>query len=443
MINVIKDNDVFLSNFNRIESRLSGRAPGWVHRLRTTAIADFAEHGFPTPRQEEWRFTDVKPLLEVAFEAPAAGEESPDVRDLVETCLLTAGSHRLVLVDGRYRQDLSATGALPTGVVLGGLADLLGTRPQLVEPYLGRAVYQDHAFTRLNTAFLDDGLVVYVPPGVTVDEPIHLLSVSTAPGPPAVVHPRVLIVVGRSASATVIEEHVGGPGDVYLTNAVTEITLEENATVDHYKLQREGLRAFHFATIHAHQERDSSFSSHFFSLGGSLVRNETNVVLAAENCWCELDGLYLAGGRQHMDNRTRIDHTKPNCSSRELYKGILGDRSSGVFNGKIFVHTDAQKTDAKQSNQALLLSDNATVNTKPQLEIYADDVKCTHGATIGQLDADALFYLRARGISHRKARQMLIRAFAGEVLDGIRVEAVRTRLDEILSMADAFAEERT
>src|SRR5262249_887706 len=273
------------------------------------------------------------------------------------------------------------------------------------EPHLARhARFQTNAFTALNTAFIRDGACVLVPKGKTLTEPIHLLFVSSTFGEGAVAHPRNLIVVGPSSQITLVEEYVALDESVYFSNAVTEVVAGENAVIDHYKVQRESREAFHIATVQVHQERSSNFSCHSIGLGGGLARTDINVMLDGEGCECVLNGLYLATGHQLIDNHTRIDHAKPHCTSHELYKGILDGKGRGVFNGKIYVHQDAQKTDAKQTNQTLLLSDDAVINTKPQLEIFADDVKCTHGATVGQLDDNAIFYLRSRGIDAAAAR---------------------------------------
>jgi Fe-S cluster assembly protein SufD len=320
-------------------------------------------------------------------------------------------------------------------VKAGSLATALNSDSALVEPHLARhAGYQDHPFVALNTAFLQDGAFVSIPRGKAVERPIHLLFVSTHDrrGTATVSHPRNLILAGDDSQAMVIESYIGLNNALYFTNAVTEIVAGENAVVAHYKLQRESEEAFHISTVQASLSHNSNFSSHSIDLGGALVRNDVNAVLDGKGIECTLDGLYMVAGRQHVDNHTRIDHVKPHCSSRELYKGVLGGRSKGVFNGKIYVHKDAQKTDAKQTNKNLLLSEDAVINTKPQLEIYADDVKCTHGTTIGQLDQEAIFYLRSRGIDLEAARGLLTYAFASEMIGRIKVEPVRAQLETLL-----------
>ena len=284
----------------------------------------------------------------------------------------------------------------------------------------------------MNTAFISDGAFVYIPKDSIVDAPIHLLFIATASGKPEVSHPRNLIVAGANTQVKIVESYVGLDKAVYFTNAVTEIVAGENSVIDHYKLQRESVQAFHVATLQIQQARSTTFSTCSISMGGALVRNDVNAVLDGEGCESVLNGLYLVTGQQHVDNHTQIDHAKPHCSSREFYKGILDEKARGVFNGRIIVRPGAQKTDSKQTNKNLLLSEGALVNTNPQLEIYADDVKCTHGATIGQLSADVLFYLRSRGINLETARNLLTYAFASDITSRIKIESIRTELENIL-----------
>jgi Fe-S cluster assembly protein SufD len=291
--------------------------------------------------------------------------------------------------------------------------------------------WRNHPFTALNTAFLADGAVVVVPEGVNVPAPIHLLFLSAGQAR-AMSHPRVLIAMGTSSDATVVESFGAAGADSYFTNVVTEIAAAPNSTLHHYKLQRESASSSHVGAIYVRAARDAQVICHSVAFGGALVRNDVNVVLDGEGAGCTLNGVYVSDGTRLVDNHTTIDHAMPNCASREVYKGILADRARAVFNGKIIVRPDAQKTDAKQTSKALLLSADAQINTKPQLEIFANDVKCTHGAAIGQIDEEAIFYLRARGLGEREARQMLVRAFAGDVLNQIPLEGLRTWLDREL-----------
>jgi Fe-S cluster assembly protein SufD len=302
-----------------------------------------------------------------------------------------------------------------------------------VQQYLTRyAPYESNAFTALNTAFLQDGAFVSVPGGALLEIPVHILFVSTGMEAEFISSPRNLIVAERNSQVSIIESHVSLSDNVYFTNSVSEIVLGENAVVEYDKLQIESSRAYHIGSTHIQQERSSNFTSNAISLGGLLVRNNVSVVLDGEGAEATLNGLYLGTGVQHIDNHTTIDHAKPRCPSHELYKGILSGKSRGVFNGKIKVRKDAQKTDAKQTNKNLILSDEASVDTKPQLEIFANDVKCTHGATIGQLDEEAIFYLRSRGVDVDRARDLLIYAFASDVVDRIKVEPLRDLLHEMI-----------
>ncbi|HET7616988.1 MAG TPA: Fe-S cluster assembly protein SufD [Vicinamibacterales bacterium] len=414
-----------------LERRPQG-GPRWLQALRDRGASRFTKLGVPTVRDEEWRFTNVAPIASTEFGAAPAGGAAPDV--LARTPY--GGSPvRIVLVNGRVDRSLSTLDGLPPSVVLVSLADAVASHADLVEQHLGQLADIDgRSFAALNTAFLDDGVCLYVPDGVVLETPIHVISLGYAAGEPAMAHPRLLAVVGKSSRVQLVETYVSD-GAVTFTNAVSEVIVGENATVDHYKVQQEQLDCFHVASLHVRMARSATFSSHSFSLGGRLVRNDALATLGGEGGECTLNGLYLADGDRLVDNHTTIDHAMPHCASHEVYKGILGGKARAVFNGKIIVRQDAQKTDAKQTNRALLLSDEATINTKPQLEIFADDVKCTHGAAIGQLDDDAIFYLRARGLTYADARDMLIHAFAGEILDRVRIEPLKTALE-----AELFAQ---
>ncbi len=437
MVQLLEEKNIYLSSFARFGKEWADNENSSTWRLRQAAIDRFAELGFPTLRDEEWRFTNLAPLVKIPFQPALKGQgpelTSADVRALTFApwdCL------SLVFVNGYFAAELSAW-RVPGGLVLRSLADILQNDPALVEPYLAQyADYEDRSFTALNTAFFPDGAFVNIPKGMVVPTPIHLVFVSLPGGEATVSHPRNLIVAGINSQATIVETYVGleetGDAGVYFTNAVTELILGENAVIDHYKVQRENKKAYHITTLQVEQTRSSNLTSHSIALGGSLVRNEVNVVLDAPGCECTLNGLYLGVGHQLIDNHTRIDHAKPFCTSHELYKGILDGHSRGVFNGKIYVHQDAQKTDAKQTNKTLLLSEDAVINTKPQLEIFADDVKCTHGATIGQLADEAIFYLRSRGIGRQDARSLLTFAFANDIIGRIKIEPIRAQMEKVL-----------
>ena len=375
--------------------------------------------------------TNVAPVAAAEFKPTGADAAQATEADLAGY-LYSDAAIRIVIVNGHLAPALSRTAALPAGVRVGSLAAAVTDHTEVVQRYLGRlAEFGDRAFTALNTALAIDGAYVHIADGVVLDQPIHLLFVTTASATsgPIMSNARALIVAGDRSQARIVETYVGPRGASYFTNAVTEVVAGEHCVLDHYKVQQESVDAFHVASMHVHAARGANFSSHSFSLGGRLVRNDASALLDGEGAECTLNGLYLADGDRLVDNHTTIDHAKAHCPSHEIYKGILGGRARAIFNGKIIVRQDAQKTDAKQTNRALLLSDDATINTKPQLEIFADDVKCTHGAAIGQLDDDAIFYLRARGLTYFEARDMLIHAFAGDILDRVKIEPLRIALE--------------
>jgi Fe-S cluster assembly protein SufD len=405
---------------------LPGNA-GWLRELRTWARERFAERGFPTTREEAWRYTNLAPLARTPFPlAPAdAGVASEQLQAATFEELHAC---RLVFVNGRFDRGLSA---LPgEGVALASLAEALAQGAEALEPHLGQvAPVEQSPLVALNTAFLLDGPYLRIPAGMALAYPIHVVYIATAEG---LSQPRALIVAEAGSRATVIEQHLGAGEARHFTNAVTEIVLEQGAAIEHYRLQQEGARGYHINGLHVRQARDSRFTAHGLDLGGLLVRNDLRSVLA-EGAHCELNGLYLAGGRQHVDNHTLIEHARPGAVSRELYKGVLDGRGRAVFNGRVVVHPDAQQSDAQQMNANLLLSEDAEVDTKPELEIYADDVKCSHGATVGQLDADQLHYLRTRALDEGTARDLLTFAFANEVLQRFALAPLRHGLDRRLT----------
>jgi Fe-S cluster assembly protein SufD len=433
MIATSPEVEPYVAQFERLMEKAAGSEPAWLTSLRREAIDHFRDTGFPTMRDEEWKYTDVGPIARSAFR-PAVEGSHADLRHVIEGVPLAGViKNRLVFVNGRYVSEYSHIEGLPAGVRVLNLAEAVQSEGHALEHHLGRgAQIKKRAFVALNTALWQDGAHVYIPRGVVVEEPIHLLYVTTAENVPLVTNLRTLIVAEENSQATIVETYAGHKGQPYFNNVVTEIDVAENAVIDHYKLELESATAYHIATQQTQHARSANFTSHNICLGGLLVRNDINSVLSGEGIESTINGLYLTGGRQHVDNHTAIDHTMPHCNSYEVYKGIMDGRSTAVFNGKIFVREDAQKTDSKQTNQNLLLSKDAAVDTKPQLEIYADDVRCTHGATIGQLDADALFYLRARGIPKDEARDLLVHAFARDILDRIKIEAVREELERML-----------
>lgn len=422
---LVKTAETYQTDFKRIERELSAE-PAWLQRARADAFHRFDQLGFPTTDNEEWRFTNVAAIARSHFALADAGigfEQLP-------AHVPTLDAHRLVFVNGHYHPRLSNIGALPTAVTVTSLANALRTESMQLEVHLGRhAGYRDNAFAALNTAFFRDGAFISIGRDQVIEKPIHLVYVATSADRPQMVHPRSLIVAADGSRATIIETYASAGGATLLVNAVTEAVIGRNATLNHCKVQRDGSETFHVGLMHILQERDSRCSLLSLALGGAIARNEVAIRLDDVGCECDLNGLTMAGGEQLIDHHTRIDHAKPHGRSRQLYKTVLDGEAHAVFNGKIYVHPDAQKTDAKQSNQTLLLSADAVIDTKPQLEIFADDVKCTHGATVGQLDADALFYLRTRGIGPEAAQAILTRAFANEIVGRIPVEPLRAQVE--------------
>jgi Fe-S cluster assembly protein SufD len=420
-----RETEAYLEAFREREAGAAGAAPAWLAQLRGRAMARFEEMGFPTTRDEEWKYTNVAPIIKTPF-APAPRVDLTAL-DIKQFLLPEAVQSRLVFVNGRYAPGLSHLTALPDDVHVFNLS--VADQAVLRDRLAAYADYHGEAFTALNTAFIGDGALVHIPAGKAVEAPIHLLFVSTE-GTPFVSHPRTLIVAEAGAAATVVESYVALGEGAYFTNAVTEVLIGEGASLDHYRPQRESGRAFHVAATRVELERGSRYSSYAIWLGAQLARHNLYVRLAGENVESAVDGLYVVNGRQHVDNHTTIDHAAPHSSSHQLYKGILDDRSRAVFNGKIFVREGALLTDARQLNKNLLLSGDAHVDTKPQLEIFADDVKCAHGATVGQLEEEELFYLRTRGLKPDHARALLTYGFAEDVIGKVKLASVRKQLDE-------------
>lgn len=419
----------YLADFAEVEQALPGHDLAWLKRARRVAMEKFAELGFPTVRNEDWKYTNVAAIEKRPFKPAAKTNNGVSAAQLNEIIFSELDCHLLVFVNGHYAPGLSRVGALPAGATVTGLAQALEQMPDRLEP-----LFKDEAATNgfyaLNTAFMQDGAYIHLAPGTVLEQPIHLLFVSGSQD--TVAHPHNLIIAEESTEATIIEHYAGVNGASYFTNAVTRIFNGKTASLEHYKLQQESGKAFHIAGIHARQERDSCFVSHSIALGAQLSRNDITTLLGAEGCRCTLNGLYMVNGRQHVDHHTCIDHAKPHGTSREYYRGVLDGAARGVFNGKVIVQQDAQHTDAHQANKNLLLSKDAEVDTKPQLEIYADDVKCSHGATVGQLDTEMIFYLRSRGVGEDAAKSLLTYAFAGDIINRIKIAPMRARLEEIL-----------
>lgn len=431
---VTQETTRYLESFERLDKRAAASDQGWLQPIRRAAIARFAELGFPTTKDEDWRFTNVAPIAQTAFTLPQDGGEEPAHEELKPFTFAGLTCVRLVFVNGRYSVALSSIGSLPPGVKVGSLARALTAERALLERHLAQyAGFHEDAFCALNTAFLEDGAVVYLPRGTVLEVPIHLLYVSTETAEPMIIHPRNLIVAEEDSQATVVEDYVSLGDGVAFSNAVTEVVVGQNGVLSHTLIERENARSFNVSTLRVQQGRSSSVASHSVLLGGALVRNNVHPVMAGEGCDCLINGLYMATGRQHMDNYMKVEHASAHCGSRQFYHGILDGQSRAVFHGRIIVHKDAQKTDAKQTNRNLLLSEDAQIDTKPQLEIYADDVKCTHGATIGQINEDAVFYLRSRGIGKDAARALLLFAFAEESLERMKIAPIRAHLAGLVS----------
>jgi Fe-S cluster assembly protein SufD len=410
---------------------LPGAHTAWVRALRERAMATFLEKGFPSTHVEDWKYTDLRPLTRHHF-IPSSGSPAIDASPLPKGLLEGQPVHRLVFIDGRFAPELCPFNTGPEGATLTSLAAALESEPQGLEPWLGHNT--DLAlpgFNALNTACMRDGVYLDLAPGVELAQPVHLVFIATGQ-PDTATTLRNLVVAGPGSKARIIESYLALGDARYLTNAVTEIFVGDGADIEHYKLEQESASAYHMAGIYVNQQRDSRYASHNIALGGRLVRNALHVGLDAPGADCMLNGLYVTRGRQHVDNHIRIDHRTPRASSRQWYKGVLDERSRAVFNGRVIVHPDAQKTDARQSNHNLLLSDDAEADAKPQLEIYADDVKCAHGCTVGRLDEEAIYYLRSRAIDESTARNFLIHAFAADVLQRMGIAPVQRFLERQL-----------
>jgi Fe-S cluster assembly protein SufD len=425
----------YQEGFGAFEKSAGGHELAWLQKLRREAFAQFTSAGIPTTKVEDWRFTNLASLAQTPFRLPKNGRSAVAARHLAHY-RLEGTACQLVFVNGHFAADLSIHGQMPKGVRVASLAAEIASAPGVVESSLGRYLHtQRDAFSALNTAFMEDGVYVHIAKDVVLEAPIYCLFLSAAEAAPTMTHPRNLIVAESGSQATVIEDYVslpGGEGRV-LSNTATELIAGDNAVISHYMIEREHVDAFNISTLRIEQGRNANVNSHSVLLGGGIVRNNVHPVLNGEGGDCLINGLFAGTGRQHLDNYMLVEHAKPHCGSRQFYNGILGGSAHGVFHGRIIVHKDAQKTDAKQTNRNLLLSDEAQIDTKPQLEIYADDVKCTHGATIGQIEENALFYLRSRGIEESAARQMLLHAFASECLDRMAEGPARTHVEGLIN----------
>jgi Fe-S cluster assembly protein SufD len=424
--------ETYLENFSDFEKVAIGRHLPWLRALRQRGFQRFCEVGFPTPRDEDWRFTNVSQIAETPFRISRAAARVT-ARDF-EPWRMENPACELVFVNGRFASELSSRNGLPEGLRAASLAAQITENSKSVEAHLGAYLNTERdAFCALNTAFAEDGAYVDIRRGTVLDRPVHLLFVSTGNGAPTMTNPRNLIVAGEESQASIVEDYVSLDGNLAFCNTATELVVRDNATISHYMIERENIQALNVSTLRIQQGRNANVASHSLLVGGALVRNNVHPVLAGEGGECLINGLFIGDGRQHLDNYMLVEHAKPHCGSRQFYNGILDGHAHGVFHGRIIVHKDAQKTDAKQTNRNLLLSDDAQIDSKPQLEIYADDVKCTHGATIGQIEEDALFYLRSRGLDEASARKLLLLAFASECLDRMKEEPVRRYVETLIN----------
>jgi len=424
----------YLADFEAFSGNGASSGSRWLSELRNQAIRRFDEVGFPGRREERWRFTNVSHLAETRYARPRqADAAAPSPAQLGGFVLGPDTAHLLALVNGRFAPELSSLAGLPDGVVAQSLLEAVESHPQLVERHLGKhASVSASPFTALSTAFLEDGAFIYVPPDVVVDKPIQILFLTQSGNQRIVAYPRSLLVVDRGGSATVVETFVGLDDGPYWNNVVGEAVLEENAQLKLYRVQREGEYCHHTSTSESYQGRDSQFTFVTVELGSAMTRHDVNAVLDGTGAECSLYGLSQLHGKQHVDHHTMIDHAQPHCNSWEYFNGIYDDRSRGVFTGRIVVRPGAQRTDSKQTNNNLLLSARARADSQPQLEIYADDVRCTHGATLGPIDERALFYMQTRGLSADAARSLLTYGFGVEILNKIDVAELRDQLDAVL-----------
>lgn len=425
----------YLKNFHSFEEKLNGDSKSFMHDLRKSAINLLADTDFPSIKEEDWRFTNISPILEQNY-IPAInlGKKNYSLtKESIKQYLLGGFDFYLVtFVNGIFAEDLSDLNYLPNGVSVDSLSSLLKKDPENINGKISKFLKAENAFNLLNRAYSTDGAVIIVKDGVVVEKPIQVLYITGDNENPVLSVPHNMIIAGKNSQVSVIGIFASLEGNTHFTNSITEVFADESSIVDLYKIQNENDNSYHYEKVEAYQLKKSIFNHYNFTFGARIVRNDINSTLDDENIETHYYGLYLANGKQLVDNHTFVDHAKPNCMSNEIYKGILDDDARGVFNGKIIVRKDAQKTNAYQQNKTVLLSDKAKVNTKPQLEIFADDVKCTHGATVGHLDDTAYYYIRTRGIPSELAKSMLIRAFANDVVEVVKIEPLRDQLNHMI-----------
>ena len=434
----------YVSEFANVKANLPGPALPWLDIIRKQAIRSIDRNGFPHRRHEEWKYTDISSIADTFFQPVQGTAPTLLWKELNALGLDFTDSYPMIFLDGRYTPLFSDSLKPPDGISIESLQHVLTVNPESVKKHLTRfSETGSNVFTDLNTAFMNDGSFIYLSKNAKMTQPIQLVFVSTSQKEPVVSQPRNLVILAEGAKASVVQRFISlNQNSDYLTNVVTEIFLDQHAQLEHLVIQEENFSTSHINTIRVQQNKQSHFASQVFTFGGGLTRNNLDIELNAEEAECSLDGLFMANGDQHIDNHTRVDHKNPSCTSRELYKGVLDSNGRGVFNGKVYVHPDAQQTKAFQKNTNLLLSKNAEMDTKPQLEIYADDVSCSHGATVGQLDEKAVFYLRSRGLDETKARDLLIYSFVEEMIQKVRFEQLRDQLRNTLNVKLSATDER-
>ena len=420
----------YLADFKQLQNI---KKDDWFSKQRQSAFNIFQESGFPNTRQENWKYTDVKPIAKNLFSNIANSNVVINDDEIDAILFKDLECIELVFVNGVYANKYSNIKDLPGNPTIKNMANALLSDKDFLEKHLTQYVNNDsNSFTALNTAFIQDGVYINIPPNLVLEKPINITYVSKNNSNIFATHPRNLILIGENSKATIIENYIGVDNTNYFTNAVTETSLSQGASLEHYKIQQESSNAFHIGNMNTSQNKDSRFESHSISIGGALVRNDINAQLNEEGAEIIMNGLYITDGTQHIDNHTRVDHLKPHTQSNQNYRGVLNGKSCGVFNGKVVVHPQAQKIEAYQNNANLLLSDDSEIDTKPELEIYADDVKCNHGATVGQLDKDMLFYLRSRAVDEETARSLLTYAFADEIISNINFQPIKNKLEHLI-----------
>ena len=420
----------YLADFKQLQNI---KKDDWFSKQRQSAFNIFQKSGFPSTRKENWKYTDVRPIAKNLFSNIANSNVVINDDEIDAILFKDLECIELVFVNGTYSEKYSNIKNLPNELTIKNMANALGNDEDFLKKHLSQYVNDNSSsFTALNTAFIQDGAYINVPSDLILERPISITYVSKDNSNIFATHPRNLIFMGENSKATIIENYIGIDNTNYFTNAVTETSLSQGASLKHYKIQQESSNAFHIGNLNASQNKDSRFESHSISIGGALVRNDINAQLNEEGAEIIMNGLYMTDNAQHIDNHTRVDHFKPYTQSNQNYRGVLNGKSRGVFNGKVVVHPQAQKIEAYQNNANLLLSDDAEIDTKPELEIYADDVKCNHGATIGQLDNDMLFYLRSRAVDEQTARSLLTYAFVDEIINNISFQSIKNKLEHLI-----------